>query len=98
MDKAVASATATVFYDDPLHLEIPYTLLLERLLEPPDGLIKSMLYFALILFVYLYPILIVLISLWFCHIGAYTSPKKSSIKTYSVRNDTNPFLVTYQIL
>ena len=61
---AVAAATVTVFYDDPIHLEIPYIYFMERLPEPPDGLLKSMLSFTLILFAYLYPILRGLIS--FC--------------------------------
>ena len=75
LDEAVAAATAAVFYDDPLHLAIPYTFFLERLPYPPNGLIKSVLSFELIIFLYLYPILKVLISLWLIHIGAYTFSK-----------------------
>ena len=37
IDEAVAAATTAVFYDDPLHLAIPYTFSLERLPGPPDG-------------------------------------------------------------
>ena len=56
-EDAFASATAIVFYDDSLNLAILYTLLLERLSDPPDGALKYMLSLALILFVYLYPVL-----------------------------------------
>ena len=64
LDKAVTAETVAVFYDDPLHLATPYIFFMERLPEPLDGLLKSMLSFILILFVYLYPILRGLISLW----------------------------------
>ena len=75
MYEAVAAASAAVFYDDPLHLSIPYTFFLERLPEPPDGFLKSVLYSTLILFLFLYPILWGLISLWLRHIGAYNFSK-----------------------
>ena len=39
------------------------------------GFLKSVLSFALVLFVYLYPILRGLISLWLRHIGSYTFSK-----------------------
>ena len=42
IEDTVAAATAKVFYDYPLNLAIPYTLLLERLPDPPDGALKSM--------------------------------------------------------
>ena len=64
MTEAVVAATVAVFYDDPLHLAIPYIYFMEILPDPPAGLLKSMLSFILILFVYLYPILRGLISLW----------------------------------
>ena len=75
LDKAVTAATASIFYNDPLHLAIPYNFFLECLPEPPDGFLKSVLSFRLILFVYLNPILRGLISLWLRHIGAYTFSK-----------------------
>ena len=73
--KAVAASTVAVFYDDLLHLTIPYAFFLEHFPEPPDGFLKSVLSFTLILFVYLYSILRVLISLRLRHIGAYNFSK-----------------------
>ena len=64
LDEAVADATVAVFHDDPLRLAIPYVYILERLPEPPDGYIKSMLALTLILFVHLYPTLRGLTILW----------------------------------
>ena len=75
MDEAVSAATVAVFYDDPLRLATPYTFSLKLLPEPPDGFIKSVLSFAHILFVYFYPILKGLISLWLRRIEAYTFSK-----------------------
>ena len=57
LDQAVAAATTLVFYDDPLHLAVPYIYFLKMVPEPPDGLMRSTLSLALILLVYLYPIL-----------------------------------------
>ena len=71
LDEEVAAATTVVFYDDPLNLEILYTFFLERLLDPPDSFLKSVLSFSPIVFVYLYQILWGLISLWLIRIGAY---------------------------
>ena len=64
LDEAVANTTVAVFHDDPLRLAIPYVYILERLPEPPDGYLKSMLALTLILFVHLYPTLRGLILLW----------------------------------
>ena len=64
LDEAIAEATKLVYYDDPLHLAIPYNFFMEMLPEPPDGMLKSALAFTLILFVYMYPILRGIIRLW----------------------------------
>ena len=76
LDEAVAVATTLVFYNDPLCLAYPYVYLLEILPEPPDGLLKSILYLTLILIVYLYPILRGLTRLWRRSLIAYTSQRK----------------------
>ena len=64
LDKAVADATVAVFHDDPLLLAISYVFLMERLPEPPDGFLKSMLTLTLILFMNQYPILRGIKFLW----------------------------------
>ena len=51
-DEAVAAATALVYYDDPLHLAIPYMFFLELFRETPNGMIKSILSYTLIVFAY----------------------------------------------
>ena len=51
IEDAVIAVTDKVFYDDPLDLAIPYTLILERLPDPPYGALKSMISINLILFV-----------------------------------------------
>ena len=56
LEHAVSATTDIVFYDDPLYLEIPYILFLERLPDAPNGEIKSMLSHNLILVVYFYPV------------------------------------------
>ena len=70
LEYAVASATAIVFYDDPLNLAIPYIFLLLSLPGPPDGALKSMLSLTLILFVYFYPVVRGLILHWYSNIFA----------------------------
>ena len=50
MDEAVTAATASILYDDPLHLAILCTFFLERLPDPPNGFLKSVLSFTLIIF------------------------------------------------
>ena len=40
LDEAVSATTTFIFYNDPLHLTVPYVYFLEILPEPPDGLIK----------------------------------------------------------
>ena len=62
LDEAVAEATVIHYCDDPLHLAVPYMFFMEKLPEPPDGLTKSTLSLALILFVYLYPVFKALIQ------------------------------------
>ena len=64
MEDAIEQATTVVYYDDPLHLAVPYTFFLERLPEPPDGLVKLVLSLTLILFVYMYPVVRGLTNLW----------------------------------
>ena len=56
IEYAVAAATDIALYGDPLHLEILYILFLERLPNPPDGALKSMLLLTLVLFEYLYSV------------------------------------------
>ena len=64
LDEALAAACAIRYYDDYLHLAVPYIFFMHLLPEPPDGFVKSFLSLALILFVYLYPIFIALIRYW----------------------------------
>ena len=64
IDEALAAVCAIRYYDDPLHLAVPYLFFIDLLPEPPDGFVKSFLSLALILFVYLYPIFIALIQYW----------------------------------
>ena len=71
LDEAVSASTTLEFYDAPLHLEIPYVLLLNRLPEPPDGMLVSVLLFTITIFVYLYPIFRGLFILWLRRLGAY---------------------------
>ena len=61
IDEALAAACAIRYYDDPLHLAVPYLFFMDLLPERPDGFVKSFLSLALILFVYLYPVFIALI-------------------------------------
>ena len=56
IEDTVGAATAKLFYDDPLNLGIQYAFLLERLSDPPDDALKSMLSITLILFIYLYQV------------------------------------------
>ena len=63
LENSVDSATDKVFYDS-LYVAIPYTLLLERLPDPPDGALKSMLSLIFIIFVYFYPVVRGLILHW----------------------------------
>ena len=64
LDEALAAACTIRYYDDPLHLDVPYLLFMDLLPEPPDRFVKSFLSLALIIFVYLYPIFIALIQYW----------------------------------
>ena len=64
IENSVAVATAIVFYDDPFNFPITCIFLLGLLPEPPDGAHKSMLSLTLILFIYLYPLVRVLIIHW----------------------------------
>ena len=64
LHEALAAACTIKYYDDPLHLTVPYLFFIYLLPEPPDGLVKSSLSLALILFAYLYPIFIALIRYW----------------------------------
>ena len=78
LDKAVAAANYLVYYEDPLHLKIPYVFFLKLLPEPPDGMLKSVLSFTLILFVYLYPIIRGIIILWMRLLGEYIYSKDNN--------------------
>ena len=71
LDKAAAAATTLVYYENPLYLEISYMSFLELFPEPPDGMLNSILPFTLIIFVYLFPIFLGLISFWLKRIGVY---------------------------
>ena len=64
LDEALAAACAITYYDDPLHLAVPYIFFMDLLPEPPDGCIKSSLFLTLILFVYLFPIFKALLKHW----------------------------------
>ena len=70
IEDAVSDGTDKLFYDDPLNLAIPYTFLLKRLPEPPDGPFKYMLSLTLILFVCFYPVVRGLILYWYRSIFA----------------------------
>ena len=70
IEDAFSDATDKVFYDDPLNLAIPYAFFLERLPEPSDGALKSMISLTLILFIYFYPVVRVLIIHWYRFIFA----------------------------
>ena len=70
IEDTVGAATAKLFYDDPLNLDIQYAFLLERLSDPPDDALKSMLSITLILFVYFYPVARGLILHWYRSITA----------------------------
>ena len=61
LDEALAAACAIRYYNDPLHLAVPYLFFMDLLPEPPDRFVKSFLSLVLILFVYCYPIFIALI-------------------------------------
>ena len=52
LDEAIQTATAIIYYDDPLRLAIPYEYLLEWLPEPPDGITKSLLSLTIIISIY----------------------------------------------
>ena len=76
INKAVAAATQLVYYDSPLHLAIPYVLFLKLLPDPPNVMLKSVLSFTLIIFVYSHPIIRGIISLCMRLLGAYIFSKK----------------------
>ena len=57
LDEVVAEATVICYYDDSPYLAVPHIFFMKILLEPPDGLTKSTLSLALILSVYVYPVL-----------------------------------------
>ena len=40
LDEALAAACAIRYYDDPLHMVVPYLFFLNLLPEPPDGFVK----------------------------------------------------------
>ena len=92
LNEAVAAATTLVYYNDPLRLAVPYLYLLEILPEPHDGLLKSILSLALILILYLYPILRGLTRLWRRSLKAYMSQRKLPtlhISMYATAADHN---------
>ena len=64
LDEALAAACTIKYYDDPLHLAVPYLLFMVLLPETPDGFVKSFLSLALLIFVYFHPIFIALIRYW----------------------------------
>ena len=64
LEEALAAACAIRYYDDTLHLAVPYLFFMDLLPEPLDRFVKSFLSLAIILFVYLYPIFIALIQYW----------------------------------
>ena len=53
LKEAAAAETTAAFYDDAPHFAVPYNFFMERFPDPTDGLLKSVLSFTLILFVYL---------------------------------------------
>ena len=65
LDEAIQTATAIIYYDDPLHLAIPYEFLLERLPEPPDGITKSLLSLTIIISIYSMIVTKGLLRLWY---------------------------------
>ena len=92
LDEAVAAATTLVYYNDPLRLAVTYVYLLKMLPEPPDGLIKSILSLALVLILYLYPILRGITRLWRRSLIAYMSQSKwptLHIRMYATDADRN---------
>ena len=64
LNEAVDAATRVVYFDDPLRLTVPYNYFLERLKEPPDGILKSAFALGLIVFAFSLPITIGLMRLW----------------------------------
>ena len=40
LDEALAAACAIIYYDDPLHLAVPYMFYMDLLPRPSDGFIK----------------------------------------------------------
>ena len=79
LDEAIAEAIKLVYYDDPLHLAIPYNFFMEMLPEPPDGILKSVFFTTLILFVYLYLIICSVLRLWMRLLGAYISQTRNNL-------------------
>ena len=67
LDEALLQVCAIKYYDDPLHLAIPYMFFMDLLPELLDGFVKSIISLALILFVYLHPIFMALIKFWTHH-------------------------------
>ena len=49
LDEALAAACTIKYYDDPLHLAVPYLFFMDLIPEPPDEFVKSLLSLALIL-------------------------------------------------
>ena len=43
IDEALAAACTIKYYNDPLHLAVPYLFFMDLLPEPPDGFVKSFL-------------------------------------------------------
>ena len=64
LEDAVSTDTSKLFYDNPFHFSILYTLLLELIPEPLDVTLWSILSVTIILFVYLYPVVRGLIIYW----------------------------------
>ena len=90
LHEAVSAATHLVYYDDPLHLAIPYVFFIKLLPEPPDSMLKLVLSFTLILLVYLYPIIRGIIFLWMRLLGAYIFSKKNNILVRNGRRRRRP--------
>ena len=78
LNKAVSAATELFYYNNPMHLEMSNVFFLKLLPEPPTGMLKSFIYFTLILFVYLYPIIRGLIIFWVRLLGAYINSKENT--------------------
>ena len=70
LDEAIQTATAIIYYDDPLSLAIPYEYLLKWLPEPPDGITKSLLSLTIIISIYSMIVIKGLICLWYQLISA----------------------------